>query len=259
MWTASRLTGSAAWFGSGCRPSHEIHLASLSPVGAGAAGDGLDRAKRVVVQVPVVVDLLRGRRRFQRRYGPNMTSSFLLVAFALVLVMTSRGRRRRSRGRPRAVGYDEDRTNAHMLRAELSVLADDVIRLEPRVALQEAAREDYETASHRYRVAQAALDYAKDPVDLMRVQRLVDEATWSMSRARAIVEGRPLPRRPVGSRASGSAWRTGRQVGRGLVADMCRLARGVSIRLVQRGTRPLRRSSVRLDAGRFGWWLDRPR
>ena len=58
-----------------------------------------------------------------------------LVAFALLLVMTSRTRRRRSRGGTRTVGFDEDRTNAHILRAELSVLADDVIRLEPRVAL----------------------------------------------------------------------------------------------------------------------------
>ena len=128
--------------------------------------------------------------------GSSMTFLFLLVPFALVLMMATMARRRRGRGRRRTVSYDEGRTNAQMLRAELSVLADDVIRLEPLVALHEAAREDYEAASHRYRVAQAALDYAKEPVDLMRVQRVVDEATWSMSRARAIVEGRPLPEPP---------------------------------------------------------------
>ncbi len=82
------------------------------------------------------------------------------------------------------------------MRAELSVLADDVIRLEPRVVLNETSRDDYEAATHRYRVAQAALDYAKEPVDLVRVQRVVDEANWSMSRARAILEGRQPPDPP---------------------------------------------------------------
>lgn len=80
-----------------------------------------------------------------------------------------------------------------MLRAELSVLADDVLRLEPQVALREEARNDFEAATHRYRVAQAALDQTDDALDLGRVQRVVDEATWSMARARAILDGRPLP------------------------------------------------------------------
>jgi hypothetical protein len=84
-----------------------------------------------------------------------------------------------------------------VLRAELSVLADDVVRLEPHVALKEEARDDYEAATHRYRVAQAALDYADEPVDLVRVQRVVDEANWSMSRARAILAGRKPPDPPV--------------------------------------------------------------
>ena len=68
-----------------------------------------------------------------------------------------------------------------------------MLRLEPQVAVCEAARNDYEAATHRYRVAQAALDHADDPVDLRRVQRVVDEATWSMARARATLEGRPPP------------------------------------------------------------------
>jgi hypothetical protein len=84
-----------------------------------------------------------------------------------------------------------------MLRAELSVLADDILRFEPRVAINEAARQDFESAMHRYRVAQAAFDEAPDEVDLVRVQRVVDEATWSMARARAIVDGRPPPDPPA--------------------------------------------------------------
>jgi hypothetical protein len=91
-----------------------------------------------------------------------------------------------------------------MLRAELSVLADDVVRLEPQVALKEEARNDFEAATHRYRVAQAALDQADEPVDLGRVQRVVDEATWSMARARAILDGRPLPAPPTTLRRTGN-------------------------------------------------------
>ena len=90
-----------------------------------------------------------------------------------------------------------------VLRAELSVLADDVIRLEPQVALNDAARDDFETATHRYRVAQAALDYVKEPADLVHVHRVVDEATWSMSRAHAILEGRRLPSPPQSLRRPG--------------------------------------------------------
>jgi hypothetical protein len=92
----------------------------------------------------------------------------------------------------------DDSPNASMLRAELSVLADDVLRLEPQVAMHADARDDYESATHRYRVAQAALDQTEAPVDLVRVQRVVDEATYAMSRARARVDGRePPPPPPV--------------------------------------------------------------
>ncbi len=85
-----------------------------------------------------------------------------------------------------------------MIRAELSVLADDVLRLETEVVLHEAARNDYESAVHRYRVAQSAIEQFRSdgPLDLTRVQRLVDEAMWSMSRAKAIVQGYPPPDPP---------------------------------------------------------------
>jgi len=64
------------------------------------------------------------------------------------------------------------------------------------VALSEAARDDYESATHRYRVAQAALDAGEENLDLIRVQRVVDEAAWSMSRVRAILDGRDPPEPP---------------------------------------------------------------
>jgi hypothetical protein len=130
--------------------------------------------------------------------GGSSSFFFLFLPLALVLLMAGLARRRLRPSRRRAGSFSErgGTTNEQVLRAELSVLADDVIRLEPRVALNEKARDDYEAATHRYRVAQAALDYAKEPVDLMRVQRVVDEANWSMSRARAILEGRRPPDPP---------------------------------------------------------------
>jgi hypothetical protein len=86
--------------------------------------------------------------------------------------------------------------NLGMLRAELSVLADDVLRFEPQIAMHPDARDDYDSATHRYKVAQAALDQSEADVDLVRVQRVVDEATYAMSRARSIVEGRTPPEPP---------------------------------------------------------------
>jgi hypothetical protein len=75
-------------------------------------------------------------------------------------------------------------------------LAEDVIRLEPLVMVHEEARDDFEAATRRYRVAQAAVDRVSDPTDLERVRRIVDEAYWAMSRARAIVDGRTAPSPP---------------------------------------------------------------
>jgi hypothetical protein len=107
-----------------------------------------------------------------------------------------RRRVRPFRGRAGAAADDGRSVNEQVLRAELSVLADDVLRLEPRVALNEQSREDYEAGTHRYRVAQAALDHARSSVDLVRIQRVVDEANWSMSRVRAILDGRRSPEPP---------------------------------------------------------------
>jgi hypothetical protein len=120
----------------------------------------------------------------------------LLVVFMVARMM--RGGRRRS---ARSMAYEsaaqqDPGASAQMIRAELSVLADDVLRLEPQVVLNDAARDDYEAATHRYRVAQAAIDQVQDEVDLVRVQRVVDEARWLMSRAQAILAGRTPPEPP---------------------------------------------------------------
>ena len=90
-----------------------------------------------------------------------------------------------------------------MLKAELSVLSDDVLRLEPQVVLKPEAQGDFDAALHRYRVATAALEQPEAPVDLVRVQRVVDEASWSMARARAILDGRPVPAPPESLQRSG--------------------------------------------------------
>jgi hypothetical protein len=88
-----------------------------------------------------------------------------------------------------------EEADRELLRAELSVLADDVVRLEPEVQLHPDAQSDFDAAVNRYRAAQAALDAADEPIDLVRVRRVVDEARYSMDRARALIDGRepPLP------------------------------------------------------------------
>ena len=123
----------------------------------------------------------------------------LLLALPIVLFIVIFRVVRPRRQRSQRFAHDDDTTpspSTNMLRAELSVLADDVLRFEPRVALKPEARDDFESALHRYRVAQAALDDTEAPVDLVRVQRVVDEASWSMSRAKAILDGRTPPPPP---------------------------------------------------------------
>jgi hypothetical protein len=120
---------------------------------------------------------------------------FLLPLLMFVFIAYAITRMGRQRGRSRSSGGQEQ-VNPQMTRAELSVLADDVLRLEPQIALHPEAREDFDAATHRYRVAQAAIDHAQTADDLLRVRRVVDEASWSMSRARALIDGRPLPAPP---------------------------------------------------------------
>jgi hypothetical protein len=109
------------------------------------------------------------------------------------LLVWRRSRRRRAEAAERARAEAADR---QMLKAELSVLADDVVRLEPEVDLHPEARSDFDAAVNRYRAAQAAMDYADEPIDLVRVARVVAEARYSMDRVRAILEGRDPPAPP---------------------------------------------------------------
>ena len=105
----------------------------------------------------------------------------------------------RAAKRRRAAVAEQERAeeaDRQMLRAELSVLADDVVRLEPAMRLHPDAQPDFDAAVSRYRAAQAALDQADDPVDLLRVQRVVDEARYAMDRARAVIDGREPPPPP---------------------------------------------------------------
>ena len=115
-------------------------------------------------------------------------------AGAAGLLVLRGSRRRRAEAAERARAEEADR---QLLRAEISVLADDVVRLEPEVQLHPEARNDFDAAVSRYRAAQAAIDYTDEPIDLVRVARVVAEARYSMDRARAIVEGRPPPPPPA--------------------------------------------------------------
>jgi hypothetical protein len=137
--------------------------------------------------------------------GDDDTGASPLVPLALIaaggaglLVWSRRGRRRRDTERRAEV-----RADAEITRAELSVLADDVLRLEPEVVLHPEARDDYEAAVERYRVASAALDHADDPIDLVRVDRVVEEARYAMARAKALIDGREPPRPPEQLRRPG--------------------------------------------------------
>ncbi|HEX4903748.1 MAG TPA: hypothetical protein VFV42_13100 [Acidimicrobiales bacterium] len=131
--------------------------------------------------------------------GSSLLPVVLLGGAGAALYAWSR-RRRRAVDRVAQAEFDAD---AQLLRAELSVLADDVMRLEPEVVTHPEARIDYEAATQRFRAASAALDYADEPVDLVRVERVVREAEYAMSRARAIVRGHEPPPPPAELRQPG--------------------------------------------------------
>jgi hypothetical protein len=123
--------------------------------------------------------------------GSRGGGTFLLfVPFVLFFLIArlarSGGRRRRVVAEPRSRPAPD--VNEQVLRAELSVLADDVMRLEPQVGLHPEARNDFEFALHRYRVARTALEQSTEQVDLVRVQRVADEASLAMARARAVID-----------------------------------------------------------------------
>lgn len=121
----------------------------------------------------------------------------LLGGGGAALYAWSRGRRRSQHRVDQRQTQAEFDADVQMLRAELSVLADDVMRLEPEVVTHPDARPDYEAATQRFRAASAALDYADEPVDLVRVERVVREAEYAMSRAQAIIRGLEPPAPPT--------------------------------------------------------------
>ena len=127
---------------------------------------------------------------------------FLLLG-GIVLVGLWAWRRRQRDKAARQLALQREAADRQMLRAELSVLADDVLRLEGEVALHPEASEDYDAATNRFKAASAALDYADEPIDLERVRRVIDEARYSMDRARAVVAGRPPPDPPPDLRQPG--------------------------------------------------------
>lgn len=135
------------------------------------------------------------------RDGGASPVPFMLIVLAIVaagIFLLSRGQKKSAARTKQAEAADRQ-----MLQAELSVVADDVMNLEPQVAIYPEARDDYEAAVSRYRAAQAAMEYADEPVDLIRVERVLAEARYAMSRARARVEGREPPPPPDDLRAPG--------------------------------------------------------
>jgi hypothetical protein len=128
--------------------------------------------------------------------GPNLWPVVLLaggVGGGLYLWQRSKRRREQEAQFREQAADAKDR---ELLQAELAVVAEDVIALEPQLALHPDARADYDAAVARYRVAQVALDRADDRIDLVRVERVLEEARYAMDRARATIDGRPPPPPP---------------------------------------------------------------
>jgi hypothetical protein len=132
--------------------------------------------------------------------GSSLVPLALLGAGGVGVAVWGRRRRRRAEAEQRA----RVTADAQLTRAELHVLADDVLRLEPEVELHPEARDDYEAAVERHRVASGALDYADEPIDLVRVDRVVAEARYAMARAKALVAGREPPPPPDDLRRPGA-------------------------------------------------------
>jgi hypothetical protein len=126
--------------------------------------------------------------------GTNLVPVLLVGgAGALGLWAWRSSRRHRREEAAEAREYAADR---QVLQAELSVVAGDVISMEPDVKIHPDARADYDAGVTRYRAASAALEYADDAVDLVRVRRVVMEAQYALARAKATIEGREPPAPP---------------------------------------------------------------
>jgi hypothetical protein len=124
--------------------------------------------------------------------GGSGVLPWLLVGGAVGggVYLMRKSNKRRQQEQAVLLGDQED------LRAELSVLADDVMRLEPEVGIHPDARDDYAAGVARYRWAQAAIDSIDSPDDIPRVRRGMAEAQYAMARARAIIRGHEPPAPP---------------------------------------------------------------
>lgn len=134
--------------------------------------------------------------------GTDLTPLLLVGGAGALGVWAWRSSRRRRREAADArAEYDADR---QVVQAELSVVASDVMTLEPQVQLHENARADYDAAVTRYRAAAAALEYADDEIDLVRVRRVLLEAQYALARTRAAIDGRDPPPPPPELRQPGA-------------------------------------------------------
>ncbi|HEX2041801.1 MAG TPA: hypothetical protein VHF24_04115 [Acidimicrobiales bacterium] len=109
-----------------------------------------------------------------------------------------RRRRKERERRERLQGLRRD------LQADLQLVADDVLALEPQVAMHPDAREDYDAGAARYRWAQAAIDAIDDPDDVPRIRRALSEGQYAFARARARIDGREPPPPPPELQVQGS-------------------------------------------------------
>lgn len=131
--------------------------------------------------------------------GGRSLLPLLLAGGAVGGLLHLASRRRRQRAQVETA-LSVDRED---LRAELAVVADDVVRLEDEVTIHPGAREDYEAGVARFRWAQAAVEGIDSPDDVPRVRRALAEASYAMSRARAAIRGDDPPLPPAGLRQPG--------------------------------------------------------
>ena len=132
--------------------------------------------------------------------GGNGTFGLVVIGAIVVggVVLLTRSSRRRA-----AVDTQALQAAQQDLRAELAVLADDVLRLEPEVVAAPAAQQDYDAAVSRYRWLEAAIPSIDSPDDPPRIQRAMTEAKYAMARAQAIVRGQEPPPPPTELSAPG--------------------------------------------------------
>jgi hypothetical protein len=123
--------------------------------------------------------------------SPVVLALLAVAVLGGIAWLVARRRRHERERRRAALQARED------LRPSLTVLADDVLALEPSIQLHEEARPDYDEAVRRYRWAEAAIGQVDTAAEAGRVQRVLDEGHYAMARARAITQGRPPPPPPA--------------------------------------------------------------